>query len=164
MKSQIETKDGKLVDLIWYVVLSPNAKPPEKSYKSAGWDLFAYGDYILNPGDTIKVNTGVSGAFRPGFVLILKDRSGMGAKGIPRFAGVIDWDYRGLIQVVMHNTTKKPFLIKHGDKICQGIFQELPDDDLVILTTMDELPDGMGQTERGAAGFGSTDSQDAWVQ
>ena len=43
-------------------------------------------------------------------------------KGITTVGGVIDSDYRGEIQALLHNSTKNPFKIKKGQRISQGLF------------------------------------------
>lgn len=69
--------------------------------------------------------------------------------------GVIDWDYRGPIKIIIHNFTDNP--TKHyniGDSIAQ----------LVILGPVYHHPMleynrmGLSETERGSSGFGSTTS------
>lgn len=144
-------------EIVWHVFkLNPLAKLPTKEYDSAGWDLYCVGQYILSPGDTLKIHTGLGGAFPPGHVAIIYDRSSMGAGGIPHFAGVIDHDYRGEIMVVLHNTTKQMRQFNHGDKICQIIIHKLPHVEMVEVDGVGDLPEELIHTKRGAAGFGST--------
>lgn len=135
--------------MIYVKKLHPNAQLPTRSHNSAGYDLYACQDTVLPAGSTVIVPTGITVEFRPGFAALIWDRSGMGAKGIHRFAGVIDADYRGPWGVVLYNSTNKPFEIKAGDRIAQVLFQEVK---CLPVKEVSELSD----TSRGAGGFGST--------
>ncbi len=64
-------------------------------------------------------------------------------------AGVVDYDYRGNVGVVLFNHGDDDFPVKRGDRIAQLILERISMADCVEV---EELPD----TERGGAGFGST--------
>jgi dUTP pyrophosphatase len=64
-------------------------------------------------------------------------------------AGVVDYDYRGNVGVVLFNHGEEDFVIKRGDRIAQLILERICMADAVEV---DELPG----TERGEGGFGST--------
>ena len=82
--------------------------------------------------------------------MLLKDRSGMAAKhNIHVLAGVIDSDYRGEWFVCLYNLGNKPYIVKAGHRVCQGIFVPVP------IVRMEEVYYLEG-TERGEGGFGST--------
>jgi dUTP pyrophosphatase len=129
--------------------LNPDAKLPTRSHSSAGYDLYACEGLIIPVGATAVVPTGIAVEFPPGHVALIWDRSGLGAKGIHRFAGVIDSDYRGPWGVVLHNASGVPYKIEVGDRIAQVLFQEVqswPVEEAVELS----------DTARGEGGFGST--------
>lgn len=125
------------------------AKVPERAFNSAGYDLFSAETRMIPPGDVAKIKLGIAVEFSPGYAALIWDRSSLGSKGIHRFAGVIDADYRGEWMVCLHNTTRDSFFINVGDKIAQVLFQKVESWDVEIV---DELP----ETERGEGGFGST--------
>ena len=130
--------------------LSPEAKiPTQGSEHSAGFDLYSIEDYEIQPGETHATPTGISIEIPDGKACFFWDRSGMGFKGIHRFAGLIDSDYRGEFKVILNNSTKLPFKINKGDRIAQGVIQDYYKPDFIEV---DELSD----TQRGAGGFGST--------
>lgn len=130
--------------------LHPDAKiPVQGTPNSAGFDLFTIEDYELAPGETHAFPTGLSIELPEGKVCFFWDRSGMGFKGIHRFAGVIDSDYRGEYKVILNNSTKLPFKVNKGDKIAQGVIQDYYKPD---FEEVEELSD----TQRGTGGFGST--------
>lgn len=128
--------------------LDPFVRLPERAHNSAGYDLFAREPVRIGPGETSKVRTGIAVEFPPGYVALIWDRSSLGSKGIHRFAGVIDADYRGEWVVCLHNTGDHAFFVERGDKIAQVLFQPVMAWDIVE----GELSD----TSRGEGGFGST--------
>lgn len=134
--------------------LHPKARLPERSHFSAGYDLFACfqgvsGSRALSPGETDRIPLGFAAEFPPNYVGLIWDRSSMAARGLHCFAGVVDSDYRGEWCVVIHNSSDQTYLIRHGDKIAQVIFQPFVP---MSVVAFDKLSD----TERGEGGFGST--------
>src|SRR5689334_3676060 len=109
---------------VFFKKLNNSAKIPTKgSPFAAGYDLYSSENTIIEPGQTSIVKIGLASEFSLGYVALIWDRSGMGVKGMHRFAGVIDCDYRGEWGVVLHNTKKEPFVITIGDRIAQVLFQ-----------------------------------------
>ena len=130
--------------------LHPEAKIPfSATGHAAGFDLYSVEDTILEPGETKAIGTGLSLELPEGTVCFFWDRSGMGFKGIHRFAGVIDSDYRGEYKVILFNSTKEPFKIEKGDRIAQAVIQDYYTPE---FTEKDDLTD----TERGEGGFGAS--------
>ena len=127
--------------------------PTKTNISDAGFDLYADESTWLYAGNSGKrkiIKTGVSFAIPEGYVGLVWDRSGMGAKlGIHRFAGVIDAGYRGEIMVALCNFGSKLYAISRGDRIAQILIQAIPN---VSLIEVDELPN----SERGKGGFGSS--------
>ena len=105
---------------------------PKRSTKcSAGYDFSSLIDFTLNPGETIKIPTGVKVNMESDEVLFLIVRSSMGFKYNIRMCnqvGVIDKDYynnpdnEGHMWICLKNEGDKPYEVKKFDKICQGIF------------------------------------------
>ncbi len=105
--------------------LHPDAKIPTYGTEhAAGFDIYSAEDYTLQPGETYAVHSGISMEIPMGKLIEIWDRSGMGFKGIHRFAGVIDSDYRGEFNIILCNHTKEPFQINKGDRIAQGILKD----------------------------------------
>lgn len=129
--------------------LTGTAKLPTKSYQAAGYDFYADEDATIPAGGQVKIRLGVACAVPEGHAALYWDRSGMGSKGMHRFAGVIDEDYRGEWAVILHNATIDHFEIKQGDKIIQALIQEVKN---FPVQETDELP----PSERGSNGWGST--------
>ncbi len=130
--------------------LVPEAKIPNcGSEHSAGFDLYSVEDYELQSGETHAFTTGISMEIPEGKACFFWDRSGMGFKGIHRFAGLIDSDYRGEFKVILNNSTKLPFKINKGDRIAQGVIQDYYRPEFIEVNELED-------TQRGAGGFGST--------
>ena len=130
--------------------LHPDAKVPILgSENAAGFDLYSVEDVILYPGETRAVGTGIAMEIPSGKAYFIWDRSGMGFKGIHRFAGLIDSDYRGEFKIILCNHTLKPFEIKKGDRICQAVIQDYYQPDF-------EVVEELGESVRGEGRFGST--------
>jgi len=130
--------------------IHPDAKIPTVSTEhSAGFDFYSVEDCKFKPGETKAVSTGIVIEVPDGKACFIWDRSGMGFKGIHRFAGVIDSDYRGEIKIILFNSTSKDFIIKKGDRIAQGIIQDYYSPEFQEIYSLT-------QTERGESGFGSS--------
>lgn len=101
---------------------------------SAGYDFFSPLNIILNPGETIKIPTGIRVKMETGWVLKCYPRSGLGFKfrlQLNNTVGIIDQDYyysdnEGHIFVKITNDTNesKVLEIKLGGGFMQGIFVE----------------------------------------
>jgi len=130
--------------------IHPDAKVPFNATEhAAGFDLYSVEEVILQPGETKAIPTGLSIELPEGIVCLFWDRSGMGFKGIHRFAGVIDSDYRGEYKVILFNSTKEPFKIEKGDRIVQAIIQDYHTPEFIEV-------ENLSDTERGEGGFGSS--------
>ncbi|BDQ36238.1 deoxyuridine 5'-triphosphate nucleotidohydrolase [Pseudodesulfovibrio nedwellii] len=123
---------------------------------SAGLDLRACidsEDLEIGPGEKAAIPAGVAIEIRePSIAGYVFSRSGLGTKDgltVSQGVGVIDPDYRGEIKVSLLNTSDKVRRIKRGQRIAQLVF--MPIFQAAILP-VDEL----GDTDRGAGGFGST--------
>jgi len=130
--------------------VNPDAKLPSKAHDTdAGFDLYAEKYSSISAGETRLIGTGIAMAIPRGYVGLIWDRSSMGVKGLHRFGGVIDSDYRGEIKVCIHNASQESYTIGEGDKIAQLIIQAAPS---FFLKEVDSLE----ETERGGKGFGSS--------
>ncbi|MBT4136153.1 dUTP diphosphatase [archaeon] len=130
--------------------LHPDAKVPlVGSEHAAGFDFYSVEDVILYPGETKAVSTGIAIQIPEGKACFIWDRSGMGFKGVHRFAGLIDSDYRGEFKIVLHNSNDYRFEIKKGDRIVQGVIQD-------YYQPKFEVVDDLENTNRGEGRFGST--------
>jgi dUTP pyrophosphatase len=136
-------------------LLRPGAQLPTYGTEfSAGADLYAclVEDIVINPGETIKIPTGIAMEIPVGCAGLIYARSSMGTKrGLApaNKVGVIDSDYRGEISVVLHNHSKMQQQIAPGERIAQLLITPVFTPGFVEVSELTE-------TKRGSGGFGST--------
>ena len=131
---------------------------PKRATKgSAGYDFFAPYDFTLEPGQSIRIPTGIRVYIEDGWVLQNFPRSGLGYKyrlQLDNTVGIIDSDYyysdnEGHIFTKLTNDSRdgKTVCVKKGEGFSQGIFIEYGityDDDTTAVRN---------------GGFGSTDKK-----
>lgn len=121
---------------------------------SAGMDLRANIEepIVLKPLERCLVPTGLFIALPAGYEAQVRPRSGLALKhgiGVLNSPGTIDADYRGEIRVILVNLSNEDFVINDGERIAQMVVAR---HETVEWTAVEEL----GETERGARGFGHT--------
>jgi dUTP pyrophosphatase len=121
---------------------------------SAGFDLRYVNiePLIIPAGENKLVPTGLKMEIPEGFYLAIHPRSGLSVKHnitLGNAVGVVDSDFRGEIQVIIHNAGKDKFVIHEGDRIAQALLMK---HEKVRFDFVDEI----NETERGEGGFGST--------
>lgn len=129
--------------------------PRKGTVGSAGYDLFAAESINIEAGSRALVSVGIKIAIGIGYYGRVASRSSLACKGIDVGAGVIDSDYRGVVKVLLINNSNSEFTVCPGDAIAQLILERIYTCDPEIVTTESEL----GSTDRGAGGFGSTNSR-----
>jgi len=119
----------------------------------AGLDLYAAGDFLVQPGERVLVPTGIAVAIPEGYAGFVQPRSGLALRqglSLVNTPGLIDSHYRGEIKVIAINLDpREPITITRGDKIAQFVIQA------VVRAELLEV-DELGDTARGEGGFGST--------
>lgn len=144
-----ETEDANLTEIY------ENLKLPKRATKgSAGYDFFTPVNIVLNPGESLKVPTGIRVEMEDNWVLQLYPRSGLGFKfrlQLNNTVGIIDSDYfysdnEGHIFAKITNDSKegKTLCVEKGTAFMQGIFLEYG-------ITVDDETEGVRN-----GGFGST--------
>lgn len=108
--------------------------PKRATSDSAGYDFYTPVGFILKPGETIKIPTGIRVRIDEGWVLKIYPRSGLGFKfrvQLDNTVGIIDGDYynsdnEGHIFIKITNASNecKTVTINSGDAFAQGIFAE----------------------------------------
>ena len=149
----------------WTDTFGQSQKEAEKIYEairlpkratagSAGYDFFAPSEFILKPGETVKIPTGIRVEMQPEWVLKCYPRSGLGFKyrlQLNNTVGIIDSDYfysdnEGHMFMKLTNDSKegKTLELGQGEGMVQGIFMQYG-------ITEDDDADGVRN-----GGFGST--------
>ena len=121
---------------------------------SAGMDLKAN---ITEPVtiaslERAMIPTGIYMELPEGYEAQIRPRSGLAAKfgvTVANAPGTVDADYRGEVKVILVNLSKEPFVINPGERIAQMVIAKY---EKIEWEEVEEL----GDTERGAGGFGST--------
>ncbi len=140
---------------IKFKFLNEDAKLPSfGSNYAAGMDVCSSEDCIIPPLKTKVVKTGLAmswdGVDAENYYLRIAPRSGLAVKnGIFVNAGVVDYDYRGEIGVVLYNSKNEDFKVHKGDRIAQMIMEKITRPKISHVEELDS-------TERGVGGFGST--------
>ncbi len=121
---------------------------------SAGMDLKAAIEepVELDSLERAMVPTGLFIELPAGYEAQVRPRSGLAAKhGITvcNSPGTIDADYRGEIKIILVNLSKDKFVINPGERIAQMVIAKY---EKIEWEEVEQL----GETERGAGGFGST--------
>lgn len=145
-------------DIMDDVILYDSYNIPKRSTKnSAGYDFESLCDFTLKPNEIIKIPTGIKVMMNSDEVLFIIIRSSIGFKYNIRLVnqvGVIDSDYynnidnEGHIFIKLHNQGNKEYIVKKGEKICQGIFTKY-----LMVDNEEEI------TKERISGFGSTNKE-----
>jgi dUTP pyrophosphatase len=143
----------------------------------AGVDLVATEDIIVEPGQTVKVPTGIAISLPAGYEAQVRPRSGITLKTKLRVAlGTIDAGYVGEIGVIVDNIAhdyswgvgrylginnepqtdidgyegaSETYIIRKGDRIAQLVIALVEQAAFIEVDTLEE-------TQRGSGGFGSS--------
>ncbi|MFN3721547.1 MAG: dUTP diphosphatase [Paracoccaceae bacterium] len=106
----------------------------------------------LSPMQRAICPTGIRVEIPPGFEMQIRPRSGLATKSgisLPNTPGTIDSDYRGPLGVALINLGDTPYTVQHGDRVAQMIVAP-------VVQAVFAVVDALGDTARGAGGFGST--------
>ena len=130
--------------------------PTRATLGSAGYDFVSPIDFILNPGESITIPTGIRARIQNGWFLGMFPKSGLGFKyraQLDNTVGIIDNDYyysdnQGHIMVKITNDSKSSnqLEVNNGKSFVQGIF-------IPFGVTYNDSASGIRN-----GGFGSTDS------
>lgn len=103
----------------------------------------------IESGATEFFHTGFAVEIPPGHEGQIRGRSGLARRGIFAHVGTIDFDFRGELCVLLHNTTDTVCYFELGDRIAQLVVAPVARANIVEV-------DSLSDTERGEGGFGST--------
>lgn len=156
--------------------LFEDATIPTKAHETdSGFDLYAYKverlydrnqlvdfhmfsspdpkkEIYLSPGQRCLVNTGISATVKPGYEIQIRPRSGNALKKgltVLNTPGTIDESYRGMIGVILYNSSNVQVTVQMGDRIAQMVVSP------VILPYV-EIVEDLDTTARNDGGFGHT--------
>ena len=154
-----------------------NAKIPRYAHVTdAGVDFYSTDEYVIAPGETVLIPTGLKMAIPEGYALLIQPRSGLSKRSTLRICntpGLIDSGYRGEIGVLVENTEPKikniigdydsfrnykidgveygqDYIIEKGMRFAQGRFVKVP------TAIFKETNDVRSIGEDRGGGFGSS--------
>lgn len=166
--------------------LVASAQLPKRSrLGDIGFDLFSCEDTIVSTRKRKPVNTGIqlilstlsnssnltnmanltnsSNVYKDAeYYGRIAPRSGLSLKGIDVCAGVVDPNYTGSLNVILHNHSDADFVVKQGDRIAQLIIERCVSSSVPVY---EFLQDGksalisekhLHSDTRGTQGFGSS--------
>lgn len=128
--------------------------PKRQTEHSAGYDLSALEEIIIEPGDIKMIPTGIKVKLPNDEALFIYPRSSLGLKKhlmMSNSVGVIDADYynndnnEGHIMIPLLNFGKEAVTIAQGERVAQGVFMRF------MKTTDDQATQG-----KRSGGFGSS--------
>jgi dUTP pyrophosphatase len=141
---------------------------------SAAMDIYSPEEYVIGPGETVLIPTGLKVNIPLGYALLVQPRSGMSRKTKLRIAntpGLIDWDYHDEIGVIVENIDAplkdytlewkdhefqegplygSSFTIGKGERFAQMRLVEVPLVNWLPVSSLGEFENDHGK------GFGST--------
>lgn len=107
---------------------------------------------IVKPGERVLVPTGLAMEIPLGYEVQVRPRSGLSLKSplmVVNSPGTIDCDYRGEVNIIIGNFGCENYVIEHGLRIAQLVIAP-------VIQAKYSLSNTLGETKRGAGGFGST--------
>jgi len=117
---------------------------------AAGFDFYSISNLVIPVGGSGIIETGLVVEIPKGYEIQARGRSGLAfVNDIVDHFGTIDESYRGEIKIKLWNLGKKPFPIKQGQRVAQGVLSQV--EKAIFLEAFD-----LSQTVRGAGGIGST--------
>ena len=129
--------------------------PAYQSQGASGFDVRAQLEgksLILKKGERALVPTALSFEIPTGYEIQARPRSGWSIKQgltVLNTPGTIDADYRGEVKIILINLGQEDVIIQDQDRCAQLVLAP-------IYQAQFEQVQELGETERGAGGFGST--------
>ena len=145
---------SKYIAVKYYTENEFAKEPYQAAEHSAGYDVFAAEIKTFLPKTVDTLSLELRWAIPTGFYVKLFPQPGLLREHFVSIdAGVIDADFRGIIQVLMLNhDPQKTCTVRTGDIITQVVFMEKSNANFHRVTDKHLL----GQTKRGNDGFAST--------
>jgi len=130
---------------------NPQFLPTRKYPKDAGADLRARipQTIVVQPGQTVKIPSGIGVEIPEGYVGLIQPRSGASSEGKLVITGTIDSNYRGEMSMNVLNPLDSYVVINPQERLAQLVI-------LPYLVAEFEQVDELGESDRGAKGFGSS--------
>jgi len=140
-----------------------NPLPAYQTEQSSCFDILADDNAVIRPNSYAIIKTGLYLTMEDAahfinlnpavmnLALVLRERSGLAARGIGLGAGEIDRDYlvennpENEIKVILRNFSNETHFVKIGDRICQAKWELVLKDPFLEVKTVKRIG-GMGST------------------
>ena len=134
----------------------PDAKVPTYAHDGdAGFDFYLPEDFTIKAHEYGKIApTGLKMIIPVGYELQIRPRSGNSVKTTLRIAnapGTIDCGYANEIGIICDNIGDEDLEFKKGDRIAQGILNQIPKGNFILIKSVEEET-----TNNRNGGFGSS--------
>lgn len=149
----VTARDELLRKINEIYVLDTNTGPTilnPKLQGDAGFDIVVSEDVVCPPQSGTDIASDLYIEMPNHLYALVHARSSANKQRLLVLSGVIDPGYRGRIFTMVQNLTNEPIKVNKGDRVSQLLF--LPRATHAHISKVDELR----ESERGAAGFGST--------
>lgn len=141
--------------------LDPRAKLPVRAHETdVGWDVHAFlltesgrpSKKAIGRTETARISTGLILKPHPGYYIQVCSRSGLATRSvfIANAPGIIDPDYTGELQILLHNSGYETFWVEHDFRIAQIVLAP------IVFQSLREISEAPISKSRGEAGFGSS--------
>jgi len=139
------------METLKYKKLVPNAKLYEPALVGdQGFDICSLFNYIILPGESAEVFTGIALQLPVGYYADVRTKSGLGFKGLQVHCGLIDEGYLGEVTLKIFNHSKETQYIGEEQKVAQIVLQR---SNVLPLEEVQELvPTVRGNRCKGSTG------------
>lgn len=135
------------------VFLDEGGKMPTKAHETdAGYDIYSPTNFYIKPRGSRVIDTKVHMMIPNGYVGMIKSKSGLNVKEGISSEGVIDSGFSNSITAKLYNNSDETRYFYEGQKITQIVLLPIPDVELILVDTVEEL----GTSERQNNGIGSS--------
>lgn len=152
--------------LLQFLKLHPDVHLPfRKNPSDAGADVRWFApdqkELTINPGESVKLSTGLKVHIPHGYTVLVMNRSGLASeKGLKVGACVLDPGFMGEIMINLHNDGIQMQKISHNDRVAQLLMIPVVHFQSFECKTEDELySTPLYISNRGTGGFGSSGAQ-----
>lgn len=141
-----------LLEVKYFTESEFGQKPKQGTKESAGYDLFAAEAITILPHQSSLVSMDLRWAIPTGFCGRILSRSSLITNdNVTVEGGLVDSDFRGIVNVILMNHSLQPFTVRVGERIAQVVFFQKFNVSFKKVSEESEL----GATERDQGGFGS---------
>jgi len=159
LSTDIQVDASKKITLatLKFINTSNNPDPIFIHKGDSGFDIRANltKDVVVEEGRVAFIPTGLYFEVNKGLEIQIRTRSGIALNNhmfVLNSPGTIDSEFRGEIKIILANFDKFPHVIKHGDRIAQGVVCPVYGEGNLNFIKVEKL----SETTRNIDGFGST--------